>query len=156
MGSYIYGDTVIVTGVGSQIVKFTEPTVIPVELTSFTSSVGKAGVTLEWSVTSEINNRVIEIERKAAGVNQWVNLGYVEGKETTTSGSSYRYVDSDILRGRYNYRLKQIVFTAPQPFMNSAQRQNSQCPLISHCHRIILIRLTPQRLLISPFRRSHL
>ncbi|NUM71043.1 MAG: T9SS type A sorting domain-containing protein [Ignavibacteriaceae bacterium] len=110
IGSYIYGDTVIVTGVGSQIVKFTEPTVIPVELTSFTSSVGKAGVTLEWSVASELNNRGFEIERKAAGVNDWVNLGYVEGKGTTTSGSSYRYVDSDILPGRYNYRLKQIDF----------------------------------------------
>ncbi len=110
ISSYVYGDTLIVGGVGAQIVKFAEPTVIPVELPSFTSSVVKALVTLEWSGASELNNRGFETERKATDSEVWVSLGYVEGKGNSASASVYSFTDSDITPGKYNYRLLRIDF----------------------------------------------
>lgn len=82
---------------------------IPVELTSFSSSVADQKITLSWSTATETNNRGFEVERKLN--NEWVSAGFVAGKGTTQQISSYSFVDDFSARpftGTVSYRLKQI------------------------------------------------
>jgi len=82
---------------------------VPVEFTSFTGSVVKDGVLLNWTTATELNNQGFEIERSI--INQgWEKIGYVPGFGTTTEPKAYSFLDGDVTTGTYNYRLKQIDF----------------------------------------------
>jgi photosystem II stability/assembly factor-like uncharacterized protein len=78
---------------------------VPVELTSFSSSVNGNRVTLSWVTATETNNSGFAVERSSDG--NFEQRGYVQGSGTTTAVSSYSYSE-DIKTGRYIYRLKQI------------------------------------------------
>ncbi len=82
---------------------------LPVELKSFTASVSKSDVLLDWSTATEINNQGFEIQRSKAE-NEYEKIGYVPGHGTTTEIQTYSYTDSKITSGNYTYRLKQIDF----------------------------------------------
>lgn len=86
---------------------------VPVELNSFTSSVNKNDVLLQWSTASETNNMGFEIERlqdKITKLQDWERIGFVEGKGTTTEQQLYSFTDENLSSGKYQYRLKQIDF----------------------------------------------
>jgi photosystem II stability/assembly factor-like uncharacterized protein len=86
--------------------------IIPVELVSFTAETGVNIVTLNWSTATETNNQGFEIERKLKN-QEWVNIGFVNGKGTTTEIQNYSYNDDYSLlpyEGTVLYRLKQIDF----------------------------------------------
>ncbi len=86
-------------------------TLVPVELTSFTSSLEGALVKLNWITASEKNNRGFEIERKMNG--DWQKVAFIEGRGTSTGVSSYAYDDNLRFiswKGTISYRLKQIDF----------------------------------------------
>jgi hypothetical protein len=89
-------------------------TFIPVELTSFTSSVNGNNVTLSWVTASEINNSGFEIEKQVgsgqSAVGNWEKIGFVEGNGTTTETNYYSFEDKNLSAGKYSYRLKQIDF----------------------------------------------
>lgn len=94
-------------------IKYSQENPLPVELSSFNSSVNNRDVTLYWSTSAETNNSGFDIERLASRsgsiVNgQWSKVGSVKGKGTTTSANNYTYTDRELNTGRYNYRLKQI------------------------------------------------
>ena len=80
---------------------------LPVELKSFSASVSDGFVNLSWLTATETNNRGFEIQRKANG-NDFVAIGFVQGKGTTTQIQSYSFVDNNVQAGKYQYRLKQI------------------------------------------------
>ncbi len=80
---------------------------LPVELSSFTASVEKQNVLLNWSTVQEVNNRGFDIERKSSD-NVWKKAGYVQGSGTTTQIQNYSFSDRGLSAGHYNYRLKQI------------------------------------------------
>jgi len=83
---------------------------IPVELSSFTAETGKNTVALNWSTATETNNNGFEIERKLKN-QEWVTIGFVQGKGTTTEIQNYSYSDdysSLPYEGTVLYRLKQI------------------------------------------------
>lgn len=80
---------------------------LPVELSSFTSSVSATNVTLNWSTVQEVNNKGFDIERKSSD-NVWKKVGYVEGNGTTSQQQNYLFSDHGLNTGHYNYRLKQI------------------------------------------------
>ncbi|MBA4252142.1 MAG: hypothetical protein C0425_09985 [Chlorobiaceae bacterium] len=80
--------------------------VIPVELTSFSHSIINNAVQLNWTTASEKNNSGFDIERKKEDDN-WLNIGYVEGRGTTASETKYIFVDETASNGKYSYRLKQ-------------------------------------------------
>jgi hypothetical protein len=82
---------------------------LPVELKSFTASVSKSDVLLNWSTATEINNQGFEIQRSKAG-NDYEQIGYVPGHGTTTEIQTYSYTDLKVASGNYTYRLKQIDF----------------------------------------------
>ncbi|MDQ3021894.1 MAG: T9SS type A sorting domain-containing protein [Bacteroidota bacterium] len=95
-----FKDTVIITW----------DAVLPVELSSFTSSTNNNIANLNWSVTSEQNNFGFDIERKNISSNEWIIVGYVAGKGTVSASNDYSFSDRNLSHGKYNYRLKQIDF----------------------------------------------
>lgn len=85
------------------------PSILPVELVSFTAAAGKNSITLNWSTSTELNNSGFIIERKHSN-NSWENIGFISGSSTTTEMKSYSFTDSKPLPGKAQYRLKQIDF----------------------------------------------
>ncbi len=88
--------------------------IIPVELTSFTASVMRNSVSLNWQTATETNNSGFELQRSemsnVKGQTDWQIVGFVPGFGTTTEPKSYSYVDENLSVGIYQYRLKQIDF----------------------------------------------
>jgi len=86
---------------------------LPVELSSFTSSVNNNSVNLNWTTVSETNNSGFDVERRnARGENQdvWNKIGFVNGNGTVSSPNNYEFTDRNLSSGKYKYRLKQIDF----------------------------------------------
>ncbi len=82
---------------------------LPVELTSFTASPAKNGITLNWKTATEVNNYGFEVERRAVSDRHlaWTKIGFVEGNGTTNAPKSYSFTDKSA-NGIISYRLKQI------------------------------------------------
>jgi photosystem II stability/assembly factor-like uncharacterized protein len=81
---------------------------VPVELTSFNSSVIGNNIQLSWQTVTEINNNGFEIYRNGN------KIAFVDGKGTTTENQEYSFVDKHLQSGIYNYRLNQIDFDGTQ------------------------------------------
>ncbi|MDQ3022046.1 MAG: T9SS type A sorting domain-containing protein [Bacteroidota bacterium] len=81
--------------------------ILPVELSSFTSTIDIRDVTLNWTTASELNNAGFDVERSVVN-GSWSRVGNVTGNGTSTSLNSYSYTDRNLASGKYNYRLKQI------------------------------------------------
>jgi hypothetical protein len=113
----VTGDTLrhIITGIAGRFITPYDPSIVPVELSSFTSTVNGSNVTLNWMTASEVNNMGFEVERQVgskqyAVSNIWEKIGFVDGKGTTTGVSTYSFTDQGLSSGVYNYRIKQIDF----------------------------------------------
>ncbi|MFA5011876.1 MAG: T9SS type A sorting domain-containing protein [Ignavibacteria bacterium] len=84
---------------------------LPVELQSFTAAnVNTRNVKLTWITATETNNAGFEVQRSAVSVQPeaWEKTGYLAGKGTTTTPTTYTYEDIKLNSGKYKYRLKQI------------------------------------------------
>jgi len=81
---------------------------LPVELTSFNSTVNGNNVVLNWSTAKEINNSGFEIERHSEG--EWRNIGFIAGKGNSSVTTEYNFMDRNLNSGAYSYRLKQVDF----------------------------------------------
>ncbi|MBX7041998.1 MAG: T9SS type A sorting domain-containing protein [Ignavibacteria bacterium] len=79
---------------------------LPVELSSFSSSVNRNDVTLNWSTSKETNNSGFSIERYYEG--QWKAVEFIAGSGTTSGIREYSYTDRNLRSGAYSYRLKQV------------------------------------------------
>ena len=104
---------------------------LPVELTSFTSSVNKRDVLLNWNTSSEINNMAFDIERsnlKGKTSNEWIKIGNVLGNGTTSYSHSYSFSDRNLNSGNYSYRLKQIDFNGNFEYFNLNNEVNIGIP----------------------------
>jgi hypothetical protein len=82
---------------------------VPVELISFTAAYNLNKVELNWSTASELNNFGFEIERSTNN-NDWILIGFKEGKGTTTETNYYSFTDRNLTAGKYYYRLRQVDF----------------------------------------------
>jgi hypothetical protein len=106
----------------------TRSVVVPVELTSFTASVGNGEVLLNWVTATETNNQGFEIERASTTSNStgWTRIGFVEGNGTTTESHSYLYRDdiSSLNASSLSYRLKQIDFNGEYEYSDVVQVDN--------------------------------
>lgn len=85
---------------------FVDPT-IPVEFTSFSAQTSENSVTLSWATATETNNYGFEVQRSTDNKN-FVSLGFVQGKGTTTVPQSYIFTDRTDIKAKIYYRLKQI------------------------------------------------
>jgi len=80
---------------------------LPVELSSFVSTVSDRDVKLNWTTANENNNSGFEIERSIVN-SEWSKVNFVTGHGNSTVPQNYSYEDRNLSSGRYNYRLKQI------------------------------------------------
>ena len=100
---------------------------LPVELSSFVSSVNVNNVTLNWSTASETNNSGFDIERSSVN-GQWSKVGNVAGNGTSTVSNSYSFADRYLASGNYSYRLKQIDFNGNFEYFNLSNEVNVSIP----------------------------
>jgi hypothetical protein len=91
--------------------------VVPVEMTSFSAAVNGNKVTLNWKTSTELNNKGFYIERKSSN-GTFENIGFIDGKGTSTEPSSYSFIDSDLPYGTYYYRLNQMDFDGTNSYSN--------------------------------------
>lgn len=96
------------------------PDIVPVELTSFTATYLGNIVELNWSTATETNNLGFEVERKMNN-SDWTQIGFVNGKGTSTEPSFYSYIDNSIVPNKYNYRLKQQDFDGSFTYSNEIE-----------------------------------
>ncbi|HMS34679.1 MAG TPA: T9SS type A sorting domain-containing protein [Ignavibacteria bacterium] len=104
---------------------------VPVEIQSFTSSVISNDVRLNWATANEINNSGFDIERsdvKAQMSDEWIRIGNVPGKGSSTIVQSYSYTDRNVSTGKYAYRLKQIDFNGNFEYFNLIDEVNIGIP----------------------------
>jgi len=90
---------------------------LPVELSSFVSSINGSNVTLNWSTASEINNSGFDIERSSVS-GTWSKVGNVTGNGTSATTHSYTFTDRNLASGNYSYRLKQVDFNGNFEYHN--------------------------------------
>ncbi len=80
---------------------------LPVELSSFTSSVSGQAVNLSWSTATEVDNYGFEVQ-KSENQSDWSTIGFVHGSGNSNSNKQYAYTDQQAGTGTIYYRLKQI------------------------------------------------
>jgi hypothetical protein len=85
------------------------PSVLPVELTSFTGAFSNNAVTLNWATASEENNDYFTVERSNNG-KTFDALDNISGAGTTVEAQEYTYTDEKPESGVNYYRLKQTDF----------------------------------------------
>ncbi len=100
----------------TEVVTYVVEAPLPVEMSSFTSSVTGRNVMLEWTTAGELNNARFEIERSISG--NWTKAGEVAGNGTVTTSRDYSFSDRGLNSGTYNYRLKQIDFNGNFAYHN--------------------------------------
>lgn len=135
----------------------------PVELSSFTATLNKNNVSLNWSTVSEINNSGFDIERSIVSPysnepGEWSKIISIKGNGTTSNPTNYGFIDRNLKSGKYKYKLKQIDYNGnyeffyllnevdvgipskytlsqnyPNPF-NPFTNINYQLPVISNVH----------------------
>ena len=86
--------------------------IVPVELLAFSASVNGSKVQLYWSTATELNNRGFEIQRSVKESDNFVTIGFVEGKGNSTEINYYAFTDQPDLNGHNEifYRIKQVDF----------------------------------------------
>ncbi|MDZ4711772.1 MAG: T9SS type A sorting domain-containing protein [bacterium] len=104
---------------------------LPVEMSSFISSVNGRDVTLNWTTAMENNNSGFEIERSSVNqsANSWTNIGFIPGNGTTSTPMSFTFTDRGLNTGGYSYRLKQVDFNGNFEFFNLNNEVNIGTPV---------------------------
>jgi len=82
------------------------PTLLPIELLSFTGHCNSENTVLEWTTATEINNNHFTIERSQNGIN-WQTVDKVNGAGNSSSRRDYMLTDIEINKESSYYRLKQ-------------------------------------------------
>src|ERR1035437_8866279 len=85
---------------------------LPVELSSFASTVNGKNITLNWETKTEIAFNKFEIDRALVSANDasvtWASVGSVRASGTSNSPRKYSYTENNLQAGKYSYRLKMI------------------------------------------------
>ena len=79
---------------------------LPVELTSFTSSVIGRNVVLNWKTKTEVNLNKFVIERSVSNKADWNVIGEVRGTGNSNSEKAYSFSDKRMTSGKFEYRLR--------------------------------------------------
>jgi|SRR4030095_12755179 len=94
---------------------------LPVTISSFTSSVEKNNVKLNWTTEAEFNNSGFRIERMDVKDNIWKEISFVSGHGTTNEPKQYSFEDRKLKSGTYKYRLKQIDYNSNYEYFDMAE-----------------------------------
>lgn len=94
---------------------------LPVELSSFHSTIFENYILLKWTTVSETNNSGFEIQRAKSGIQVpviWVKIGIINGSGTGNFSHDYELKDNNVKPGRFLYRLKQIDYNGNFEYHN--------------------------------------
>jgi hypothetical protein len=83
------------------------PAVLPVELTSLSTSLNGKSVIINWATATEINNLGFEIQR-STDKTSFVKIGFVSGSGNSNVTRKYSFADNNVLSSKNYYRLKQM------------------------------------------------
>lgn len=83
--------------------------ILPIELTQFAANLKEAGVLINWTTATELNNDYMALERSADAQN-FLEITRIKGKGTTDETQHYAYFDPNPLAGVNYYRLRQVDF----------------------------------------------
>lgn len=89
---------------------------VPVELSSFSVQVHDNDALLEWTTKTESTNYGFEVQRSESDPNNFEKIAFIRGHGTSSTPMHYYYVDKDLQKGEYFYRLKQIDFNGDFEF----------------------------------------
>jgi hypothetical protein len=81
---------------------------LPVELSSFISTLNGRTVQLTWETKTEKNSNIFEIQRSLIKNNSWVNIGSVKAAFLSNSPKVYYFTDKNLQSSTCQYRLKMI------------------------------------------------
>jgi hypothetical protein len=93
---------------------------IPVELISQSAVLTGKSVIISWQTATEKNNKGFYIEKSLDNVT-WNELGFVQGKGTTTEKNDYSFVDNNLTGGINYYRIVQVDFDGTTNYYNSIE-----------------------------------
>jgi hypothetical protein len=81
---------------------------VPVELMEFSADISGGTVSLFWRTASENANFGFDVQRRKSGETAFQTVGFVAGNGTTVTTQDYRFEETGLSAGNYEYRLKQI------------------------------------------------
>ena len=82
--------------------------ILPVELSSFSSTAQGRSVVLSWSTKTEKNSDRFEVERSLVSNSVWSTIASVKASVLSNSPKNYTYTDNKLQSGKYQYRLKMV------------------------------------------------
>jgi uncharacterized protein (DUF2141 family) len=102
---------------------FVDPSVIPVELNSFTAGVDGNNVNLMWTTATEKNNAFFELYRNDT------RIGTIQGSGTTTKKHSYSFTDENLKAGTYSYKLFQQDYDGTRKMVGTTEASVGDNPV---------------------------
>ncbi|MBZ0180161.1 MAG: T9SS type A sorting domain-containing protein [Melioribacteraceae bacterium] len=91
---------------------------LPVELVFFSAKLLDNKVELKWKTLTEKNNMGFDIER-SCNESEFERIAFVEGNGTTVEENDYLFIDANLEKGDYEYRLKQIDYDGFYEYSNT-------------------------------------
>jgi hypothetical protein len=86
--------------------------ILPVELSSFASTIQGRTVVLNWETKTEMNTRQFEVERSSTSnngvISSWSTVGSLQAAGNSVSSKQYNFTEKNLQAGKYQYRLKMI------------------------------------------------
>lgn len=93
------------------------PSLLPIQLLTFEAEKSSDYISLNWTTSMEVNNKLFEIERRINQV-EWQRIGQLPGSGTTFLPVSYKFADFKPEDGELEYRLKQIDYDEKYSYSN--------------------------------------
>jgi hypothetical protein len=94
-------------------------------LNNFTANLSDSKVYLSWETSSETNNLGFYIERRNSSSTEnqtdWIEIGFIEGKGSSTERNFYSFEDQLLNDGTYQYRLRQIDYDGTFKYSNEVE-----------------------------------
>ena len=90
-------------------------TPLPITLLDFTVTKQGDNAQLNWSTSTEENNKGFEIQR-STDQSSWTILGFVPGAGNSQTEKDYQYLDQNLPAGTYYYRLRQVDYDGKSAF----------------------------------------
>lgn len=94
-------------------------TLLPVEIVHFSADSKEGFVQLEWTTSSESQNREFRIERSGRD-GQFTEIGVLNGAGTTNEPQAYHFEDYAAGNGTWYYRLRQIDYNGASSYSKVA------------------------------------
>lgn len=104
-----------ISGTGATLTNIDTMSMLPVQLNYFRYSLAENNVNLEWETEFEINNSGFDIERASSG-ETWEKIANVKGNGNKSTPTFYHFVDRNVQKGVYSYRLKQIDYNGDHEY----------------------------------------